>query len=143
MFESFQDIFAAAGALLTGLAVGAAWVAAITAPNASYDKLDASRADNHIRELLRNVSVQVSGLLLAAAALGFLGSALVAAILNLVAAAGFFTNRWTLAPLKSVEVSPGVKRKPKKTASRVLAVSLSLMFGGVSLIAGILMIFKV
>lgn len=129
--------------MVIGLAVGCAWVAAVASPNCSYDKLDYSRADSHVRELLERTSTLIAGLLLAGTALAILGGSRGAAILSALAAAGFFSNRWTLSPMKSRQVAPGVKRAPKKKTQRVVAVSLSLMFGAAAAIAGVLAVFGV
>ncbi|MEL6473432.1 MAG: hypothetical protein AAFQ21_05060 [Pseudomonadota bacterium] len=143
MFSSLQDIAAAASALLAGAAVGMAWVSAIASPNCSYDRLDYSRADGHVRELLKRTSTPTAGVLLGAAALALLGGAMGAATLCFLAAAGFFSNTWTLAPQKKREVAPGIKRRPSKKSQRVVAVSLTLLFTVAALIGGVLAVFKV
>ncbi|MEO0981554.1 MAG: hypothetical protein AAFX03_02750 [Pseudomonadota bacterium] len=127
--------------LLIGLAVGAAWIVAIVAPNCSYDRLDASRADGHVRQLLVSASTPIAGLLLASTALALLGGAWGAGILAAIAAIGFFTNQWTLAPKKRGETPPGVRRRRK--SQRVVAVSLTLLFGGVAAIAGVLAVLDI
>lgn len=141
MFEAFQTVSAGLAAAFAGLATGAAWVVTVVAPNCSFDRLDYSRADGHVRDLLVSASPQIAGVLLAAAALAMLGQAYGSAVLSVLAAIGFFTNTWTLARRKKSEAPPGVRQR-KKT-QRVVAVWLSLMFGVVAAIASALAVFGV
>lgn len=128
---------------MSGFAVGMAWVAAVMSPNCSYDRLDWSRADGHVRELLKRSSGPAAGLLLAAAAFAMLGGAVGAAVLAALSAVGLFANRWTLAPQKSREVAPGVRKRPSRKSQRVVAVSLTLIFAAVGAIGGLLAVFAV
>ena len=141
MFGSIQTLAAGFSALLAGGATGLAWGIGVMAPNCSFDRLDYSRADGHARQLLKDGSGLVSGLLLASAALAILGGAFGAGILAVLAAAGFFTNRWTLAPRKKTEGAPGLRQRKK--SQRIVAVSLSLIFAGVSGLAGVLAVLGV
>ena len=143
MFESLQSLSASFAALLIGAAVGMAWMAAITAPNCSYDRLDASRADGHVRELLKRASSPAAALLLAATAFSMLSGAIGATTLSALSAIGLFSNRWTLAPAKSRKVAPGVRSRTSRKGQRVVAVSLTLMFTAVAAVAGVLAIFRV
>lgn len=136
MLETIRDFGQSGAVLLLGLATGAAWIMAIVAPNVSYDRLDASRADGHIREMLKAGSDPIAVILLAAGALAILGGALVAGITSFLAAFGFFTNRWTLASFKPGETPPGARRRRK--TQRVVAVSLTLMFSLVTALAAVL-----
>jgi len=141
MFESIQNLAGGLTVLLTGIAAGAAWIATIVAPNCSFDRLDYSRADGHVRQLLLTASSQISGLLLAATATGILAGAYGSAILSLIACFGFFTNRWTLAPKKKTEAPPGVRQRKK--SQRVVAVGFSLMFAAVAAISAVLAVFNI
>lgn len=141
MLEAIRGFGQSGATLLLGLAVGAAWIAAIVAPNTSYDRLDATRADNHVRELLKSASDPIAVMLLAAGALAILGGALVAGITSFLAAFGFFSNRWTLAGYKRGETPPDAKEKRK--AQRAIAVSLTLIFTLVAAIAAGLTLFGV
>lgn len=138
MFDMLQAYAGDIATLMFGLAAGGAWAAVIAAPNVSYDRLDASRADGHVRTLLLETCTPISGLLLAAAALSLLAGHMAAAIVAGVGAFGFFTNRWTLAAKKKGEAPPGVRQK-KKT-QRVVAVSFSLIFAVVALAGAVLSI---
>lgn len=141
MFDAIQTSAAGLAVLFAALATGAAWAVTMAAPNCSFDRLDYSRADGHVRQLLKDTSGPISALLLAATALGVLGGAYGAATLAGLAAIGFFTNRWTLAPRKKGEGAPGLRQRKK--SQRIVAVSLSLMFGAVAGIAALLAVFGV
>ncbi len=139
MLEAVREFGQSGAILVIGLATGAAWIAAIVAPNCSYDRLDASRADGHVRQLLKSASDPIAVLLLAGGALAILGGGIVSGITAFLAALGFFSNRWTLASFKRGETPPGAKRRRK--TQRVVAVSLTLIFTLVAAIAaGLLML---
>ncbi|MCR9269960.1 MAG: hypothetical protein NXH72_08245 [Hyphomonadaceae bacterium] len=126
MLETIRNFGQDGAVLLMGIAVGAAWIVAIVAPNTSYDHLNDDEAEDHVRELLKSASDPIAVLLLVAAGLAILGSALIAGISALIAAFGFFTNRWTLAGIKAKDGKTD-HQKPGKT-QRILAVSLTLIF---------------
>lgn len=134
MLDGLRDLAQALSIALFGFSSGCAWIAAIVAPNTSYDRLDYSRADGHIRLLLVNSSGHVAFTLLAATALAFLAGAVGAGIVGGLAAAGFFSNRWTLAPRTKEERAPKGVRTREKT-KRVVAVSLTLIFTLIAVIA--------
>ncbi len=139
MLEAVRDFGQGGAVLLMGLATGAAWIMTIIAPNVSYDRLDASRADGHVRQLLKSASDPIAVVLLVAGALAILGGALGAGVTSFIAALGFFTNRWTLSKLD--KAPSGAKRRRK--TQRVVAVSLTLMFTLVAAIAAVLAVFGV
>lgn len=141
MFETIQTLAGGFTVLLAALATGAAWITTIAAPNVSFDRLDYSRADGHVRELMVETSSPIAAVLLAATATGVLAGAYGSAILSLLAAIGFFSNRWTLAPKKKGEAPPGVRQRKK--SQRIVAVGFSLMFAAVALIAAVLAVFNV
>ena len=136
MLNALRDFGQSGAILLLGLAVGAAWNAAIVAPNTSYDHLKGDDAEEHVRELLRSASDPIAVLLLVAAALAILGGALVSGITSLLAAFGFFTNRFTLPKGESAKESGG------KT-QRVLAVSMTLVFSVVAAAAAGMAVFGI
>jgi len=141
MIDALQNASTGLATVLLGIATGAAWITTIAAPNCSYDRLDAGRADGHVRQLLKDTSTPLMLLLIAAAALAFLGGALGAGVTALLAGFGFYSNRWTLAPAKKGSKPPGVRRKRK--TERVVAVSLSLIFAVVTLIAAVMAVFEI
>ncbi|MDJ0921750.1 MAG: hypothetical protein QNI84_11525 [Henriciella sp.] len=139
MFEIIRDFGQASAALLLGLATGAGWVAAIIAPNSFYDELEDKSADEQVRGLLKAVSGPVTFVLLAAGALAILGNAYAAGVTALLAAFGFFSNSWTLAPHKKKEAAKVTQRRHK--TKRVVAVSLTLIFTLVTAIGAVLAVF--
>lgn len=141
MLDGLRDFSLALSIAFFGFASGAAWIAAVVSPNTSYDRLDYSRADGHVRTLLINASGHIALVLLAASALAVLGGAIGSGIVGALAACGFFTNSWTLAPKKRGDAPKGVRQR-KKT-QRVVAVSLTLIFTLVAIIAAGLAIFRI
>lgn len=139
MIDAIRNFGQSGAILLLGLSVGAAWIAAIVAPNTSYDHLEQDDADEHVRALLKSASDPIAVLLLVAGALAILGGAIVAGIAALIAAFGFFTNRWTLAGTPSKSAEPGERRAGK--TQRILAVSLTLVFSLVAAAAAVLAVF--
>ena len=121
------------GLLFGAMAIGASWVAAIASPNCSFDKLDGSRADRHVRELLLQTSTPIAGMMLASGAFYLLATSWAAAITALLAAFGFFSNRWMLAPGKKTK---GVRTSRKD--QRAVSVSFSLMFALVAIVSAVL-----
>ncbi len=136
MLETIRNFGQDGATLLLGLAVGAAWIVTIVAPNTSYDSLDATRADKHVRGLLKSASDPIAVILLVAGGLAILGGALVSGAAAFLAAFGFFTNRWTLANFKRGETPPDANEKRK--AQRAIAVSLTLVFALVATVAAVL-----
>ncbi|MEM1105458.1 MAG: hypothetical protein AAGH87_03635 [Pseudomonadota bacterium] len=141
MFETLQTAATGLAVLTSALATGAAWIACVAAPNCSFDRLDYSRADGHVRQLLSETSRLIAVVLLAACALAAIGGAYGAATLSGLAAAGFLTNTWTLSPRKRSGAPPGARQKKK--SQRIVAVSLSLMFTAVAAIASVLAVFGI
>jgi len=127
--------------LLLGLSVGAAWIVAIVAPNTSYDHLKDQDADDHVRELIKAASDPIAVLLLVAGGLAILGGILVSGIAALIAAFGFFINRWTLARANTKSKDPGEQNVGK--TRRILAVSSTLVFSLVASTAAVLAVFGV
>lgn len=141
MLEAIREFGQSGAILLLGLSVGAAWITVIVAPNTSYDHLKSKDADLHVRELLRGASDPIAVLLLVAGALAVLGGVQVAGIASLIAAVGFFTNRWTLANTKSKRSDPGEENAGK--TRRILAVSSTMIFTLVAAVAAICAFFGV
>ena len=141
MLATLQSHFSGLTVLLIGIAVGGGWICAILAPNVFYDKLDGSRANTQVKNLIRSGSTPIAGLLLAAACFAFLAGMLISGILALVSSLGFFLNRWTLAGFKRGDTPKGAKRR--MSSQRIVAVSLSLLFLLTAAIAGVLAVFGV
>lgn len=136
MLDGVQDIFTSVAALCCGFAAGGAWIGIVVVPNESFDHMDYTRADRHVREVLKRGSTSIAAALLAATALSVLGGAIGAATVAGLACFGFFTNRWTLAKRKTRSAPPGARQRKK--SQRIVAVALSLMFGLAALAAGIM-----
>lgn len=143
MFDSIQSVAGGLAVLTASLATGAAWIACIAAPNCSFDRLDYSRADGHVRQLIRETSGPIAVILLGACALAVLAGFYGSATLSGLAAIGFLTNNWTLAPKKKGENAPPPGVRHRKKSQRIVAISLSLMFTAVAAIAAILAVFHV
>lgn len=141
MFQAISQFSGDIAVLLIGMAVGGAWVCTMVGPNVFYDKLDGGRANTQVRALILSGSTPIAGLLLAGAASAFLGGAIGAGCTALIAAIGFFSNRWTLAGHKRGEAPPGARRRHK--SKQVVAVGFSLMFLLAAVIAGFLAIFGI
>lgn len=140
MFESLQIYANFIGVGLAAMSVGASWVSAIASPNCSYDKLDGSRADRHVRELIYSTALGISGMLLGSGMLFLLGTSWIAAVTALMAAFGFYATRMMLAP-KAGKNKRGVKTSRKK--QRAYSVSFSLVFTVVAFAAMVLGVFQV
>ena len=80
MFEGISTTATDLGLLCGAMAIGSSWVAAIASPNCSFDKLDGSRADRHVRELLLQTSTPIAGMMLASAAFYLLATSWAAAV---------------------------------------------------------------
>lgn len=141
MLENLQDFLTNLAALLCGFAAGGTWLGVVVVPNEAFDHMDYTRADRHVREVLKSGSTIIAGALLLACALSVLGGAFGAGAVAALSAFGFFTNRWTLAKRAAPSAPPGTRQR-KKT-QRVVAVALSLMFGLGAAVAGIMASFGV
>lgn len=135
MLQNLAALASQLGLIFCALAIGSSWVASIASPNCSFDKLDGSRADRHVRELLRQTALPIAGLMLAAGAFFLLAASWAAGGTAFLAAFGFYSTRLMLAPKKG-KLPPGHKSSPK--SQRAVSVSLSLMFMAIAVIAAIL-----
>ncbi|MCA8900985.1 MAG: hypothetical protein KDA53_07005 [Hyphomonas sp.] len=135
MLQNLTALASQLGLIFCALAIGASWVAAIAAPNCSFEELDGSRADRHVRELLNQTAIPIAGMMLAAGALFLLATSWAAGGTAFLAAFGFYATRMMLAP-KQGKAPPG--HKTSRKGQRAVSVSLSLMFMVVAVIAAIL-----
>ncbi|MEM7329318.1 MAG: hypothetical protein AAF437_11300 [Pseudomonadota bacterium] len=141
MLDAIRNFGQNGAILLLSLSVGAAWIIAIVAPNTSYDHLKDQDADEHVRALIKAASDPIAVMLLVAGGLAILGGLLVSGIAALIAAFGFFTNRWTLARGSTKSKDPGEQNVGK--TRRVLAVSSTLVFSLVAAAAAGMAVFGV
>ena len=135
MIQELAKLATYMGLIFSALAIGASWVATIAAPNCSFDELDGSRADRHVRELLHKTSTPIAGMMLASGACFLLATSWAAGVTALLAAFGFYSNRWMLAP-KTGKAPPGSRTSRK--GQRAVSVSLSLVFMLVAVTAAVL-----
>ncbi len=135
MLQTLTQFASDLGLIFCALSVGAAWVTTIASPNCSFDKLDGSRADRHVRELLRQTSVPMAAMMTIAGAFFLLATSWAAGATAFIAAFGFYSNVWMLAP-KTGKAPHGSKSSPK--AQRAVSVSFSLIFALAAVIAAIL-----
>ena len=135
MIQELSKLASSLGLIFAALAIGASWVAAIASPNCSFDKLDGTRADRHVRELLYLTSTPIAGMMLASGACFLLATDWAAGATALLAAFGFYSNRWMLAP--KTGKAPHGSRTSRKD-QRAVSVSLSLIFMLVAVVAAIL-----
>ena len=141
MFAELQNILTNLAAMLCGFATGAAWLGVIVVPKESFDHMDYTRADRHVREILKSGSTFIAGSLLLASAFAVLGGAFGSGAVSALAAFGFFTNRWTLSKRAKPSAPPGTRQRKK--SQRIVAVALSLMFGLTALAAGLMAAFQI
>ena len=127
MFASLSDFAADIGIALLGIAAGAGWIIVIASPNSSYDGNDSvARADTQIKRLLKDCSIPVALICLAAGACCILGRSWIAGATAFLGAFGFYSNQWTLAPKKRGSTPTGVRTRRKE--QQKLAMGFSLVF---------------
>ncbi|MAK59732.1 MAG: hypothetical protein CMK09_02015 [Ponticaulis sp.] len=141
MLENLQGVLSSLAALACGIAAGGTWIGVVVVPNESFDHMDYTRADRHVREVLKSGSTAIAGMLLAATAFAVLAGSFGAGAVAALAAFGFFTNRWTLAKRAAPSAPPGTRQRKK--SQRIVAVALSLMFGLAAMAAGIMAAFRI
>jgi hypothetical protein len=120
----FPTLLCAISAMLSGGAAASGWTASVIVANTAFDGLDHGRADRMLRKVLVATAGFQTILLVAAAVCALLGQAFAAGIIAGIAALGFFSNVWTLAPRKD-KAPEGLKKRNK--TMRVVAVALTLM----------------
>lgn len=120
----FPILMCAIAAMLAGGAAASGWTASVIVANTAFDGLDHGRADRMLRKVLVATAGFQALLLAGAAACAILGQAVASAVIAGIAALGFFSNVWTLAPRKD-KAPDGLKKRNK--TMRVVAVALTLM----------------
>lgn len=140
MIENMQSLLNNLGLMAAALAIGASWVASVVSPNCSFDKLTGARADGHVRELIHRTSPQLGFLNAVAGLLFIFGGSIIAGVVALVAAFGFYATRMMLAP-KEGKNPHGVRTRRKE--QRGFSVGLSLTFTAATLIAAVLALIPV
>lgn len=124
-----------AAAFFAGGAAASGWTSAVIVANSAFDGLDAGRADRHIKRVMAATAGFQAVLMLLGAGFAALSGAMAGAIVGGVAALGFLSNIWTLAPRKEKTV-PGARKRTK--SQRVVAVALTLIVTCIALASGLL-----
>ena len=127
-----DHLFHAFAALFAGGAAASGWTASVIVANTSFDGLDHGRADRHLRQVLVASAGFQAALLGVAAGFAVMSGATGAFITAGLAALGFLSNIWTLAPRRD-KTPEGLKKRD--TGRRVIAVALTLMVTVVALTA--------
>lgn len=127
-------------ALCAGGAAASGWTAAVIVANSAFDGLDHGRADRMLRKVLSATAGFQAALLGIATGAALLSNARAAAIVAGVAALGFLSNVWTLAPRRD-KAPEGLKKK--NSTQRIVAVALTLLMTMVALAAAIMAAFGI
>jgi hypothetical protein len=136
----FARVLLAAAAGLAGGAAASGWTVAVIVANTAFDGLDHGRADRMLRKTLVATAGFQAALLGIAAGAAIIGGARAAGIVAIVAALGFLSNVWTLAPRR--DKAPEGLRK-KNSTMRVVAVALTLTVTLVAIAAAVLAVLAI
>lgn len=134
------SIMHAVAALCAGGAAASGWTGAVIVANSAFDGLDHGRADRMLRKVLSAAAGFQAALLGIAAGAALLSNARASAIIAGVAALGFLSNVWTLAPRRD-RAPEGLKKK--NSTQRVVAVALTLVMTITALTAAIMAAFGI
>lgn len=134
------SIMHAVAALCAGGAAASGWTGAVIVANSAFDGLDHGRADRMLRKVLAQAAGFQAALLGIAAGAALLSNSRAAAIVAGVAALGFLSNVWTLAPRRD-RAPEGLKKK--NSTQRVIAVALTLVMTITALTAGVMAAFGI
>jgi hypothetical protein len=136
----FVSILHAVAALCAGGAAASGWTGAVIVANSAFDGLDHGRADRMLRKVLAATAGFQAALLGVATGAALLSNSRAAAIVAGVAALGFLSNVWTLAPRRD-RAPDGLKKK--NSTQRVVAVALTLVMTLTALAAGVMAAFGI
>ncbi len=134
------SILHATAAMLAGGAAASGWTAAVIVANTAFDGLDHGRADRMLRKVLSATAGFQAALLGISAGCALLSGATASGIIAIVAALGFLSNVWTLAPRR--DKAPEGLRK-KQSTMRVVAVALTLIMTMVAVAAAVMAVVAV
>jgi hypothetical protein len=129
------EILHAVAAMLAGGAAASGWTAAVIVANTAFDGLDYGRADRMLRKVIVATAGFQAALLGIAAGCALLSGATAAGIVAVVAALGFMSSVWTLAP-RTDKAPEGLRKK--NSTMRVVAVALTLIVTLAALAAGVM-----
>jgi hypothetical protein len=128
-------ILHAASAMSAGGAAASGWTASVIVANTAFDGLDPGRADRHLRKVLVATASFQAILMAIAAGCAILSGATAAMVTAVIAALGFLSNMWTLAPRKD-KAPEGLHKR--NSTMRIIAVSLTLIITLVAATSGVL-----
>jgi len=129
------SILHAVAAMFAGAAAASGWTAAVIVANTAFDGLDHGRADRMLRKVIAATAGFQAALLGIAAGAALLSGARASGIVAAVAAFGFLSNIWTLAPRR--DKAPEGLRK-KNSTMRMVAVALTLIVTLVAVAAAVM-----
>jgi hypothetical protein len=129
------SILHAVAAMFAGAAAASGWTAAVIVANTAFDGLDHGRADRMLRKVIAATAGFQAALLGIAAGAALLSGARASGIVAAVAALGFLSNIWTLAPRR--DKAPEGLRK-KNSTMRMVAVALTLIVTLVAVAAAVM-----
>jgi hypothetical protein len=129
------SILHAVAAMFAGAAAASGWTAAVIVANTAFDGLDHGRADRMLRKVIAATAGFQAALLGIAAGAALLSGARASGIVAAVAALGFLSNIWTLAPRR--DKAPDGLRK-KNSTMRMVAVALTLIVTLVAVAAAVM-----
>ena len=129
------SILHAVAAMFAGAAAASGWTAAVIVANTAFDGLDHGRADRMLRKVIVATAGFQAALLGMAAGAALLSGARASGIIAAVAALGFLSNVWTLAPRR--DKAPEGLRK-KNSTMRMVAVALTLIVTLVAVAAAVM-----
>lgn len=127
-------ILQALAAMFAGGAAASGWTASVIVANTAFDGLDHGRADRMLRKVLVATAGFQAALLGLAAGCALFAGAPISGIISAMAALGFLSNIWTLAPRR--DRAPEGLRK-KSSTMRVVAVGLTLMMTITALVGAV------
>jgi hypothetical protein len=130
----------AGAAFFAGGATASGWTAAVIVANSAFDGLDAGRADRHLKRVIAAAAGFQALLMGISATFAILYGAMAAFIVGVVAALGYLSNIWTLAPRREKTV-PGARKRT--TTQRIVAVALTLLVTAVALTSGVLAVLHI
>lgn len=133
-------LLTAAATFFAGGAAASSWTAAVIVANTAFDSLDAGRADRHLKRVIAATASFQTILMALSAGFALLSGAMAAAIVGGVAALGYLSNIWTLAPRREKTV-PGARKRT--TTQRIVAVALTLLVTAVALTSAVLVVLGV
>jgi hypothetical protein len=133
-------LLTAAAAFFAGGAAASSWTAAVIVANTAFDSLDAGRADRHLKKVIAATASFQAVLMAISAGFALLSGAMAAAIVGGIAALGYLSNIWTLAPRREKTV-PGARKRT--TTQRIVAVALTLLVTAVALTSAVLAVLGV